>query len=206
MGDVLVGNTRSRLFEFVNTGGDGCFFLLGAAQWATALHQHTASRGSSMPAMADNIADQHTPITLPMQQPRGQCTLKSSPARAKVAEAVWQHSVAAAQVDTDSLDPGHVLQGSAATSGAFSISPAYLDLPAGAAAFLSVTFSPTFAGPHVDDFVMVCDNCTAHPLRVEGSGAEVQVRLVGIDDRQWLHQDARLPLWLGKVSKCERDC
>lgn len=87
----------------------------------------------------------------------------------------------------------------AVSSGPFSISPAYLDLTAGAAGRLLVRFSPVQPGHQAEDFMLVCDNCTAHPLQVEGSGATVQVELVGVDDRQWLQQDEEVPLWCGEV-------
>jgi hypothetical protein len=141
VGTVLAGNTRSRTFEFVNQGGDGCFLLLPAKQWAATLEQHEAQ-----------------PYT-----------------------------------------PEQLASAAAASCGPFSISPAYLDLPAGAAEVLSVDFSPQQPGHQAADFVLVCDNCTANTLRVEGRGGQVQVELVGLDSRPWLPQDAQMPLWFGQA-------
>lgn len=86
-------------------------------------------------------------------------------------------------------------------SGPFHVGPACLDLPAGAAGVLTVEFSPEEQGPQAADYVLLCDNCTAHPLRVEGYGEQVQVEVVGVDGRPWLPQDAQAPLWFGQVSR-----
>lgn len=104
-------------------------------------------------------------------------------AQAYAANGAWDPAATATQV----------------SSGPFSVSPAYLDLAAGAAGVLTVEFSPQTEGPQAAEYVLVCDNCTAHPLRVEGSGEQVQVELVGLDGRPWLQQDAQTPLWFGQV-------
>jgi hypothetical protein len=167
---VLVGNRRSRTFEFVNRGGAGCFLLMTSQQWEATLQQHEHdSNSSSSPVAAAGAAG---------SGPSG----------------IDSEVQAAALVQTNDSPAA-----AAVCSGPFSISPAYLELPAGAAAVLSVEFSPEELGQQAADYVLVCDNCTASPLRVEGCGEQVQVQLVGLDDREWLPQDAQMPLWLGQV-------
>lgn len=180
IGDVLIGNKRSRTFEFVNTGGDGCFLLLTAQQWAAALQQTGQDSNKALSEAAGSAAGQSLES--------GSSSGSSSPAHAAAVQ------VPAADVlGFDDEAPAAV------NSGPFSISPAYLDLPAGAAAVLAVEFSPQQQGLQSADFMLVCDNCTAHPLRVEGYGEQVQVQLVGLDDREWLQQDGQMPLWFGQV-------
>jgi hypothetical protein len=162
---VLVGNSRCRTFEFVNNGGDGCFLLLTAEQWAATLQQHThQQRQDSTTSTA--------------------AAPGSAAAAAHAADGIWDPNAAVASV----------------RSGPFSVGPAYLDLPAGATGVLTIEYSPQQEGPQAAEYVLVCDNCTAHPLRVEGSGEQVQVELVGLDGRPWLPQDAQMQLWFGQVS------
>lgn len=168
VGSVLLGNSRSRTFEFVNRGGDGRFLLLTAEHWAATLQQHGHSH-DSVPAG------------------RAAPAPAAAPAMAAAAEGVWEGPGAAAAA----LVP----------SEPFSVGPAYRDLAAGAAGVLTVEFSPRERGPQSAEYVLVCDNCTAHPLRVEGCGERVQVELVGVDGRPWLPQDAQVPLWFGQVSR-----
>lgn len=183
-GNVLVGNQRSRTFEFVNNGGDAHFLVLTAQQWAATLQEHGYQQDTSLlptyPGSADGAGD-------------------SQLAAAPYSNAA--HAAAAAQVHTaDGCATPEAADTAVVTAGPFSVSPAYLDLPAGAAGVLTVDFSPEQQGPQAAEFVLVCDNCTAHPLRIEGVGEQVQVQLVGLDDRQWLPQDAQMPLWFGQVS------
>jgi hypothetical protein len=183
VGDVLMGNKRSRTFEFVNKGGDGRFLLLTEQQWAAALQQPGLDSNSA-PSDAQ-APDPDTCASTAAGQP-----LESG--RTPVhAAALQAQAVDVAGFDGDAP--------AAVCSGPFSISPAYLDLPAGAAAVVAVEFSPQEKGLQVAGFMLVCDNCTAHPLRVEGYGEQVQVQLVGLDDREWLQQDGQMPLWFGQV-------
>lgn len=165
---MLVGNRRSRTFEFVNQGGAGCFLLLTAQQWAATLQQHEQDSSSSSAVTAGAVGFVPSSINSAVQAAH----MQDSPAVQAAAEVC---------------------------AGPFSISPAYLELPVGAAAVLAVDFSPDELGQQSAEFVLVCDNCTASPLRVEGYGEQVQVQLVGLDDREWLPQDAQMPLWLGQV-------
>ncbi|KAF8066262.1 DLEC1 [Scenedesmus sp. PABB004] len=87
----------------------------------------------------------------------------------------------------------------AAVSGAFSITPALLDLPAGRGASFELTFAPEAAGPACGDFVLVCDNCTRTRLAVEGAGASVDVAAAALDGRPATAADWRAPLWFGQV-------
>lgn len=168
---MLVGNRRSRTIEFVNQGGAGCFLLMTAQQWAATLQQHEQDSSSSSAVTAGAVGFVPSGIDSAVQA-------------APLAHTQDSPSVqAAAEV----------------RAGPFSISPAYLELPAGAAAVLAVEFSPDELGRQSAEFVLVFDNCTASPLRVEGYGEQVQVQLVGLDDREWLPQDAQMPLWLGQV-------
>jgi hypothetical protein len=186
VGNVLVGNQRSRTFEFVNSGGDARFLVLTAQQWAATLQEHGYQ--------------QNEPFLLTQPDPAGgadNIQLGAAPHSSAAYAAA-----AAAQVHTaDGFGAPEVADTGPVTAGPFSVGPAYLDLPAGAAGVLTVEFSPEQQGPQAAEFVLVCDNCTAHPLRVEGVGEQVQVQLVGLDDRPWLPQDAQMPLWFGQVSK-----
>lgn len=181
VGDVLVGNSRSRSFEFVNQGGAGRFMLLPAKAWAAAVQQHKGQ----------------THHGLPQQQQSTDVSEDGNDATALATGSSSSSNKATFLTQATCDEPPESV-----TSGPFTVHPAYLDLPPGAAGCLMVDFSPTRVGPHVEGFVLVCDNCTAHPLQVEGCGAEVQVQLVGLDDRPWLQQDSQAPLWLGQVSKC----
>jgi hypothetical protein len=185
VGDVLIGNKRSRTFEFVNNGGNGRFLLLTAHQWAAALQQ--TEQDSNNALSTAQAAHPEPSASTAAGQP-----LESGSSSSPVHAAALQVH-AADVVGFDNEAPA------AATSGPFSISPAYLDLPAGAAAVLAVEFSPQEQGLQSADFMLVCDNCTAHPLRVEGYGEQVQVQLVGLDGREWLQQDRQMPLWFGQV-------
>lgn len=198
VGAVLVGNSRQRTFEFVNKGGDGRFLVMSAQQWAATLQQHTAASNSQQ--RCDAGGGDSTDNSVSGSADAADTELKSGAAAPQLLLAAADPALLpwAAAGQPDGVDD-EAIGSASATSGPFAISPACLDLPAGAAAQLSVAFSPTHPGPHAAEFVLVCDNCTAHPLRVEGAGERVQVELVGLDGRQWLPQDTTVPLWFGEV-------
>jgi hypothetical protein len=186
VGNVLVGNQRSRTFEFVNNGGDARFLVLTAQQWGTTLQAHGYQ--------------QDTPL-LPTQPDAADSAAISQLRAPPYSSAVHAAAAAAQAHSADGFGAPAMADAAMATAGPFSIGPAFLDLPAGAARVLTVDFSPEQQGPQAAEFVLLCDNCTAHSLRVEGVGEQVQVQLVGLDDRQWLPQDAQMPLWFGQVSR-----
>lgn len=197
---MLVGNTRTRTFEFVNKGGEGRFLLLTAQQWAATLQQRGHLQGSPPPTtQLYGCADGTSQAAAEHITDSADASLCCSPVSEAKTEGDGTTFTSTMQVDSAGSN-GEPPSVTSVSAGPFSISPAYLDLPAGAAALIAVEFSPQQQGLQGQELVLVCDNCTAHPLRVEGCGAEVQVELVGLDDRQWLPQDEQMPLWFGEVS------
>jgi hypothetical protein len=85
----------------------------------------------------------------------------------------------------------------------FTAEPAELDLPAGAAASLAVSFTPAGLGEAQAAFLLVCDTCTVRRYVLRGRGTDVDVRLEGEDGAPLLQgSDAAgpgLPLWMGAV-------
>lgn len=188
-----MGNSRWRSVNFVNTGGAGRFLVLPAHEWvmAQAAEQQqqqqqqvsTHAGGSSRKAL---LADQVS-------------TAQDSPA------ACYPDKAAAAAAAAAS-EPATVLAASSpAVSGPFSLAPAFLDLSPGASGRLNVTFSPDRPGQHTGEFVLICDNCTVRPLRLLGTGSQVDIKLVGLDGRQLEQEDGQAPVWFGQVSGCQHE-
>lgn len=196
---MLVGNTRTRTFEFVNKGGEGRFLLLTAQQWAATLQQRGHLQGSPPTTQPYSCVDGTAEAAAGHVADSADASLCGSPVLERNTDGDGTTFTAAIQA-ASAGSTGEVSSATSVSAGAFRISPAYLDLPAGAAAQIAVEFSPQQQGLQAQELVLVCDNCTAHPLRVEACGAEVQVELVGLDGRQWLPQDQQMPLWFGEVS------
>lgn len=172
---MLVGNSRSRVIEFTNNGGDGRFMLLPAHEWAAAAEQHK----------------QHEQ----RQQQAAESASQLRPPTSSVAQGPDAFNKTATVAVSDST----MQAGTAAECGALSISPTYLDLPAGSAGKLTVKFTPEASGPYQGDFVLVCDNCTVQQFSVQGNGTEVNCQLVHLDGRDLHDGEEEAPVWFGQV-------
>ncbi len=93
----------------------------------------------------------------------------------------------------------------AANIGAFSLSPLLFDLAPGSQAALAVEFAPQGVAQLCEEFVMVCDNCQVKRFRLQGSGSDVAVSLVGIDGRD-VDASGDASLWFGEVSPSCAHC
>jgi hypothetical protein len=170
---VLVGNSRSRTVDFVNSGGHGRFLLLPAHEWA------------SLQA-AEHQQQQQQQVATFTSTSGSSPNKAAAVAAAAAAEPATAYSAAAAAV-----------------CGPFAVTPMYLELPSGSSGRLTVNFSPEVPGQHAGDFVLICDNCTVWQLRLVGCGSEVDVQLVEIDGRQLQQEDAQAPVWFGQVSMAD---
>lgn len=104
-----------------------------------------------------------------------------------VPSSFWPGGLASAPTDRASLGP-------------FTLWPLYLDLPHGAEGCLTLEFSPQQPVVAEERVVLVCDNCQVKEFTLRGTGSDIDIILIAIDDRGITADDLSAPLWFGQVS------
>lgn len=70
---------------------------------------------------------------------------------------------------------------SSVCNGAFTLSPAQLDLPSGSSVELNVSFEPASSGLNLEEFKLVCDNLTVISFAVEAAAHVQQITCCDVD-------------------------
>ena len=184
VGHVVLGGTTARVFDFVNTGGEGRFQLMSTAPFAAVAE---AGEGGVAGAGVWDRA-QH------------ELQLQSSNSSSRSSASAQPPSATAGTAATCS-STGSASSYAELVLGRFRVSPARFGVQPGDQASLHVSFNPCETGWVEEEVVMVCDNCQVQRLLLRGYGSLVDVAWTEVDSRSITVQDLESALWFGEVRR-----